>query len=144
MMRMIRAVWLSLLGSTVMAGAAGARTIGGPRPAVLRDVEGYAIAACLVQQAQPYLKDQGYVWAGAIVQRGKAPIEALTPVEDAVKRELDKGDMAIVHADANPPEDKAAPVLYCGEIIDKPAVRAAIQKTVAKLARRYRRQVKNG
>jgi hypothetical protein len=121
-----------------MEGTAQAHTIGAPRPAVLRDVEGYAVASCLIHQAEPYLKDQGYAWGSAIIQRGKAPIEVLTPIEDAVKLEIAKGDMAIIHVDTNPPGDKAAPVLYCGEIIDTPSVRATIQKTVTKLKPFYR------
>jgi hypothetical protein len=121
-----------------MGETAQAHTIGAPRPAMLRDVEGYAIAACLVHQAEPYLKDQGYAWGNAIIQRGKAPIEVLAPIEDAVKLEIAKGDMAIIHVDTNPPENKTAPVLYCGEIIDMPSVRATIQKTVTKLKPFYR------
>src|SRR3989442_2321369 len=42
---------------------------GGTRTQVQRDVESYAIASCLTQQAEPYLKDQGDAWASVIVQR---------------------------------------------------------------------------
>jgi hypothetical protein len=50
-------------------------TVGSPRPAVVRDVEGYAIASCLVNQFEPYLKDQGDAWASVIVQRMKGDLE---------------------------------------------------------------------
>jgi hypothetical protein len=133
----MRIVLLLLLG-LVIGRAAQANTIGSPRSAVLRDVEGYAIAVCLGHQAQPYLKEQGDGWASVVVQRGKAPIEILATLGDVVKREIAKGNMAVIRVDTNPPEDRALPVFYCGEIIDTPAVRAAIQKTVAKLKPFYR------
>src|SRR2546427_6325373 len=48
---------------------------GGTRTQVQRDVESYAIASCLTQQAEPYLKDQGDAWASVIVQRMHGDIE---------------------------------------------------------------------
>ncbi len=121
----------------VCTGAKAGAAIG--RSAVQRDVEGYAIASCLVGQKSPYLKDQGDGWASVIVQRGKGDLEVFRTVESAVKAELAKGDMAVIRNEVGPEPDKSLPVLYCGEIIDKPAVRAAIRKAIAKLARAYRR-----
>ena len=43
----------------------------------------------------------------------------------------------MVRSEAEPGTDKALPVLYCSEIIDEPAVRAAIQKAVAALNSSY-------
>lgn len=105
----------------------------GPRSAVLRDVEGYAIASCLANQDQPYLKDQGDGWAAAIVQRAKGGLDALTAVSTVVKAELAKGKMAVIRNETGPQRDKPLPVLYCGEIIDVPSVRAAIDKAVKNL-----------
>ncbi|WP_044560954.1 hypothetical protein [Azospirillum sp. B4] len=117
-----------LLSSTPTALAAG-------RSSAQRDVEGYAIATCLVAQDQPYLKDQGYGWGEAIVQgRGRDP-EALAPVTAAVTAALAKGDMPVARDESNPQQGKALPVLYCGEIIDKPTVRAAITQVVANLGK---------
>ena len=110
------------------------------RSAVQRDVEGYAIASCLAAQDQPYLKDQGDGWASVIIQRGKGELDALTAVAAAVKAELAKGGMAIVHNEDGPIKDKPLPVLYCSEIIDAPSVHAAINTAVKKLAPSYRRQ----
>jgi hypothetical protein len=108
------------------------------RSAVQRDVEGYAIASCLASQDQPYLKDQGDGWASVIVQRGKGGLEALTAVAAAVKAELAKSVMAVIHSEEGPVKDKPLPVMYCSEIIDKPTVRAAINNAVKKLAPSYR------
>jgi hypothetical protein len=112
-------------------------TIGSPRPEVVRDVEGYAIASCLVNQSQPYLKDQGDAWASVIVQRMKGDLEVFAGLAEQVKVETAKGEMAVVRNEAEPGTDKALPVLYCSEIIDEPAVRAAIQKAVAALDSSY-------
>lgn len=127
-----------LLWALVAAGCTTkTETIGSPRPEVVRDVEGYAIASCLVNQSQPYLKDQGDAWASVIVQRMKGDLEVFAGLAEQVKVETAKGEMAVVRNEAEPGTDKALPVLYCSEIIDEPAVRAAIQKAVAALNSSY-------
>ena len=127
-----------LLSALVVAGCTTKTdTIGSPRPAVVRDVEGYAIASCLINQSQPYLEDQGDAWASVIVQRMKGDLEVFAGVAEQVKLETAKGEMAVVRNEAEPGTDKALPVLYCSEIIDEPAVRAAIRKAVAALNPSY-------
>lgn len=128
-----------LLGLAVAGCATKVDTIGSPRPEVVRDVEGYATASCLVNQSQPYLKDQGDAWASVIVQRMNGDLEVFAGVAEQVKLETAKGDMAVVRNEAEPGSDKALPVLYCSEIIDKPTVRAAIQKAIAALSPSYAR-----
>jgi hypothetical protein len=108
------------------------------RDAVQRDVEGYAIASCLVAQDQPYLHDQGDAWASAIIQRAKGELDALTAVAAAVKAELAKGNMAIIRSEAEPMKGKALPMMYCGEIIDAPSVRTVIDTAIKKLGPAYR------
>lgn len=132
-----------LLGLAVAGCTAGVDTIGAigaPRPEVLRDAEGYAIASCLAHQTHLYLKDQGDAWASAIVQRGKGPVEHLFAIDDAVKNEIAKGRMAVIRAETGTEKDKTAPVLYCGEIIDAPSVRAEIQNAITKLDSFYGKQ----
>ena len=126
-----------LLGLAVAGCATKVETIGSPRPEVVRDVEGYAIASCLVNQSQPYLHDQGDAWASVIVQRMNGDLEVFHGVAEQAKLETAKGEMAVVRNEAAPGSDKALPVLYCSEIIDKPAVRAAIQNVVAALNPSY-------
>lgn len=127
-----------LLSALVAAGCTTKTdTTDSPRPVVVRDVEGYAIASCLVNQSQPYLEDQGDAWASVIVQRMKGDLEVFAGVAEQVKLETAKGEMAVVRNEAEPGTDKALPLLYCSEIIDKPAVRAAIQKAVAALNPSY-------
>ena len=134
----MRVVVLLLLGLAVVGCVAEVETIGAPRPEVLRDIEGYAIASCLTNQTQPYLKDQGDAWASVIVQRMKGSLDVLTSIAEQVKRENAKGEMAIIRDEAGPGKDKALPVLYCNEIIDRPSVRSAIQKAVATLNPSYK------
>ena len=126
-----------LLGLAVAGCTAKVDTIGAPRPELLRDVEGYAIAVCLINQTQPYLKDQGDAWASVIVQRMRGNPDALADVAEQVKRENAKGDMAVIRSETGPGKDKTLPLLYCYEIIDRPSVRAAIQKAVVALKSSY-------
>ncbi|MDE1145545.1 MAG: hypothetical protein PW843_02845 [Azospirillaceae bacterium] len=122
--------WLPILGLMLAASASAAG-----RGHAQRDVESYAIAACLTEQEQPYLKGQGLAWAEVIVQgRGLGP-ESLGPVRAAVKEALAKGHVPVGFDEAHPMEGKALPVLYCVEIVDKPVVRAAITKAVARIAK---------
>ncbi|MDD4880188.1 MAG: hypothetical protein PHR30_04115 [Gallionellaceae bacterium] len=130
-------VVLFLLSLVVAGCTARINTIGASRPEVLRDVEGYAVASCLANQTQPYLKDQGDAWASVIVQRMKGRLDVLASISEQVKRESAKGEMAVIRDDVGPAKDKTLPVLYCGEIIDRPSVRAEIQKAVAELNPSY-------
>ncbi len=108
-----------------------------PRSKVLRDIEGYAIASCLTFQSNPYLKDQGDAWASVIIQRMKGNPGILAGVVEQIKLESKKGDMAVIRDDVIPGQDKTLPVLFCSEIIDRPGVRAAIQKTTVVLEPLY-------
>ncbi|WP_428145284.1 hypothetical protein [Delftia acidovorans] len=110
---------------------------GGARTQVQRDVESYAIASCLTQQAEPYLKDQGDAWASVVVQRMHGDIEVLAGIAEQVQRENTNGDMAVMRDETRPGQGKPLPVLHCGEVIDRPAVRAAIQKAIAALRPSY-------
>ena len=95
------------------------------------DVNGYAIASCLTYQDNPYLKDQGDAWASVIIQRTRGSVESLTDVAEVVKQETDKGGMAVMRDEAG--GDKALPLLYCYEIIERPAVREAIDNAATAL-----------
>ena len=132
-MRMRMSLTCAVIGLAATAAADA-------RSDVQRDVEGYAIATCLSNQNQPYLKDQGDAWASVIVQRGKGELDAFTDVAAAVKKELAKGSMPVARAETEASGDKALPVQYCSEIIDAPGVRTAIQKAVRKLEPSYRRR----
>jgi hypothetical protein len=127
-----------VLLSLVAAGCAPNETSSGsPRSEVQRDVEGYAIASCLTNQAEPYLKDQGDAWASVIVQRMKGDLDPLANLAEEVRRENQTGNMAVIRDDSQPASGKALPLLHCGEIIDRPAVRDAIQKAIKQLAPAY-------
>jgi hypothetical protein len=126
-----------LFAATVGQGGTPA-TAADARTAVQRDVEGYAVASCLAAQNQPYLKDQGDGWASAIIQRGKGSLDAFARVAAAVKKELSKGNMAIIRSESEPTRDKPLPVMYCSEIVDVPSVHAAIAKAATDLAPSYR------
>ncbi len=130
-LRMARCPWLVAAGCAAMLPAPAQA-----RNALQRDVEGYAIAACLAQQDQPDLRDQGEGWASVIVQRGHGELTPLMAVAAAVRTELAKGGMAVIHGETEP-KDKPLPVLYCSEIIDAPAVQTAIREAIKNLAPSY-------
>ena len=120
-----------------VASAAGATPPKHERSALQRDVEGYAAAACLVRQREPLLKEQGGAWASAIVQRSHGDIDPFNDVAKAVNAELRRSPVAIGRDDATG-KDRSMPVLRCGEIVDTPSVRAAIDRAEARLAPNYR------
>lgn len=118
--------------STIIPISAGAHE------AARQDVEAYAIASCLTYQSQPYLKDQGDGWASVIVQRSKGNFQVFTAVAAAVKKEMSKGNMAVIRNETGPARDKALPIEYCFEIPNSPAVHAAIKQAVKKLEKSYK------
>ena len=122
----------------ISLAASNARAAG--RSPALRDAEGYAIATCLSGQSQPYLKAQGEGWGSVVIQRGAGDVSVYRRISNAVKAEMRKADMMVVHLDAEPPRDEAVPVVYCGEIIDRPVVRHAIDRALVQLAPDYRRR----
>lgn len=107
---------------------------------VTRDVEGYAIATCLIAQDSAYLKDQGDGWASNIVQRGSGDVEMLAPLAAAVRAEAASGIMSMARNEAAPMTPKPLPVQYCAEIIDTPRVRQAITQAMRQLAPAYRKR----
>ncbi len=91
-----------------------------------------------MNQPQSYLKDQGDAWASVIIQRMKRQSRYLSCyLTEQVKRENAKGEMAVIRNETGLGKDKILPLLYCYEIIDRPAVRAAIQKAGAALNPSY-------
>ena len=112
------------------------------RSDVQRDVEGYAIATCLTKQSDPTLKDQGDAWASVIVQRSHGELEPFHAVQEAVEAELKKGVVPAIHNEQDPKHSKLVPLLYCAEIIDEPAVRSVIDKSIKRLTPAYRRAKK--
>ena len=128
--------------ATLSAAVAGYLTLSSSdayaRSAVQRDVEGYAIASCLVGQDQSYLNDQGDGWASAIIQRGKGGLDPLRAVAAAVKAELAKGNMPVLRTETEPMKGVSLPIMYCSEIIDTPSVHRAIDKVVERLAPSYK------
>jgi hypothetical protein len=116
-----------------LAGTATART------ADQRDAEGYAVAACLMQQKPDSLRQQGNAWGGIILERTRLSLDRLRPLLAAVKAETARRPMWQVHGDT-PMDQTEAPIAYCAEIIDAPAVRAAIDTAVVRRKRSPRRK----
>lgn len=122
----------------ILVGCAAQRERGDTvRSPVLRDVESYAIAACLAGQSDAYLKGQGDAWASVIVQRMRGDVELLEGVAAQIKRENALGDMAVIRDESQPQKGKPLPLLHCGEVIDRPAVRQEIEKAVTALRPAY-------
>lgn len=133
--------WLRVVGAVAGAMLMGCDPAvdvrGAPRSAVQRDVEGYAIAKCLTLQVDAFLKDQGDAWGAVIVQRMKGDVDALAAVAEQVERAHAVGDMAVIRDESQPQNVKALPILHCGEVIDRPAVRLEIQRAVVALGPSY-------
>ena len=130
-------VFLCIMSLAVAGCTPSLNTVGSPRPQVQRDVEGYAIASCLASQSEPYLKDQGDAWASVVVQRMKGDLDALVDIAEQVRRENEAGNMAVIRDETRPEKGKTLPLLHCGEIVDRPAVRVAIQKAIGTLGPYY-------
>ncbi len=126
-----------LLGALVGLGLSGRPAYG--RSDVQRDVEGYAVASCLMKQSEAYLRDQGALWADAIVQRSHGDIEAFRGVADAVAAAVARKPVPFARREGDPMHSAPVPVPFCAEIIDDPPVRAAIDQAVKKLTPAYRR-----
>ncbi len=105
-------------------------------------MEGYAIATCLLKQKEPYLKDQGALWADGIVQRSHGDIQDFTPVAAAVAADIAGKPMPMAHRESDPMHAAPTPLPFCAEIIDDDPVRAAIDKAIKKLTPAYRRETK--
>jgi len=112
------------------------------RSDVQRDVEGYAIATCLLKQKEPYLRDQGGLWADGIVQRSHGDIQDFTPVAAAVAADIAGKPMPMAHRESDPMHPAAIPLHFCAEIIDDTPVHAAIERAIKKLTPAYRREKK--
>jgi hypothetical protein len=135
MMRLLMLPVLAFAGQAVMEPALAAS-----RAPVTRDVEGYAVATCLARQLDPALKAQGEGWASAIVQRGRGDVTLLRPVQHAVEAQVARGDMPVVRQDGPAASDLTLSIMFCGEIVDRPAVRAAITRAAVRLGPAYRRR----
>ncbi len=120
--------WLSVSGRPAYA-----------RSDVQRDVEGYAVASCLMKQKEPLLKDQGALWADGIVQRSHGDIEDFRGIAEAVDADVAQKPVPQARRESDPMHATPVPVPFCAEIIDDPPVRAAIDKAIKKLMPAYRR-----
>lgn len=107
------------------------------RTPVVRDVESYAIAARLSGQSDAHLKDQGAARASVIVQRMRGDVKRLKGIAAQIKRENGLGDMAVIRVESQPQKGKPLPLLHCGEVIDRPAVRQGIENAVSALRPAY-------
>lgn len=103
------------------------------QPQLFRDVEGYAIASCLVSQSNSYLKDQGDAWASVIIQRMQGDPGILLDIVEQVTLEVENGNMAVIRSEVEPEQDKILPVLFCNEIIYQPKIKSKIFEAVKKL-----------
>lgn len=123
-----------LLGAC--AGGPGPEQAGG-QEALARDVAAYAVASCLARLDEPFLREQGVLWAGAVVQRGHGPVEPLIALAEAVEAELARTGVAQGKPDGPGAPTKPMPLMTCGEIVHRPAVRAATARTAAALRPSY-------
>jgi hypothetical protein len=133
----MRVIWCGAL----LLGACAAAPLPVPAAkddALARDTAAYAVASCLTMVGNPYLREQGELWAGGVIQRGAGPIEAWTPIADAVKAELARSGVGQAKPERPSDPGRPMPVMTCGEIGHAPGVAAAVAKARAALAADYR------
>lgn len=128
---MVRAALLPLLAILAIPSAPAAAT---PRQALRAEVEGYAAAACLTRQEQPFLQEQGHFWAAGILERVGGSLDHWRALGDAVAAESARRQMPMARGDG-PVHDssKPMPLLFCHELVRTPAVRAAVERRLRHL-----------
>src|SRR5262245_55716502 len=97
-MRVLEPLLLLILGGCASTEYA----VGRLRPPVLRDLEGYAVASCLVSQSDPALSEQGDGWAAVIVQRMRGDLDPFSDVTEQVKAEVAKNNMVVIRSESGP------------------------------------------
>ena len=105
---------------------------------LLRDVEGYGFAACLVAKDCAYLKDQGHGWGAVVLERSRGGLEPLLAFAAAARAEAARTPMAVMLKDVpvwKPLEP--LPILFCADLLQAPAVRAATLRTMRRLRPAY-------
>lgn len=130
----------SVLAVAVAAILLGTPTAAWPRRDALRaDVEGYAMASCLIRQDPAYLREQGHLWSGAVLQHGHGSLDDWSLLSRAVEAESARRPMAMARGDgAVHAPLKAMPLLFCHELVRTPVVRAAMARAVRRLTPSYR------
>jgi hypothetical protein len=99
------------------------------------DLVAYAMASCFTYQNNAYLKEQGWRWAGAIMQNAHGPVEKWAPVAAAVKAELARSGIAQGQGEGPRAPTLPLPVMTCGEIAAAPPVRQAVEVAMKALAK---------
>ncbi len=124
----------------LVAGFANAASAAPPRNRLSRDLESYAIAACLAGRPERELKAQGEGWASAIVQRGHGPIGPCRKVADVARDQALASGPAVIRNETSATGDQTLPIMTCVEIVEAPAVRTAITRATIRLAPFYGRR----
>lgn len=130
-----------IAAAALAAPALTAPAISSARPAIARDLEGYAVASCLAAQRDATLRVQGEGWARMIMMgRAKGDPEEWLRLSKAVRGALNPADVPLLKPARAIDPSPELPLAYCGEIIDKPTVRAAIDAAAGRLGAAYRRR----
>ncbi|MEE7465480.1 hypothetical protein MFUR16E_32065 [Methylobacterium fujisawaense] len=97
------------------------------------------MAACLTSQDVPFLREQGYLWGGAVIQRGHGPLDDWTALARAVAASAARRAMPMARGDGAVHDLlKPMPLLFCHELVRSPAIRAAKIRAMRRLAPAYR------
>jgi hypothetical protein len=103
-----------------------------------RDLNGYAVAACLLEIGEGRVGDDASTWASAIVQRSHGDIEPFTRVSDAARAAARRIGPALVHGDdATDAGAKRSALLTCEDITADANVARAIAAAHASLSEYY-------
>jgi hypothetical protein len=120
------------IAGMAMIAAAGLAAPGAAQRATLaRHAEHYALASCLTEQAEPYLKEQGYGLGAIVDNRAGGAADRFAGVRTAVAAELKRRPMAVIRGDGPVGAEKRMPIAHCVDVVDAPGVRAAIGRAAA-------------
>jgi len=125
---------LFLFGALALLGASNANA---NQKITAQDLKEYATAVCLIEQKDdPYLKEQGFSWSSILVHGSSIALEALAPIDEAVKNQFAKSKMITVRDEESPTGSKSMPLVLCVRIADSESVKKAINRTLSLIKNR--------
>ncbi|MDO5668347.1 MAG: hypothetical protein Q4G44_11070 [Alcaligenaceae bacterium] len=95
----------------------------------MHDLTAFANATCLAKQKEDQLKESGFAWANAIVQKNMTfTLEnIILPLNEAIDKALSNTPMYMVSDERMPMQGQALPIAHCFEISQQAEIQVLIQ-----------------
>ena len=96
----------------------------------IHDLTAFANATCLAKQKEEHLKESGFAWANAIVQKNMnfTLHNIILPLNETIDKALLNTPMYMVSNERMPMQDQALPIAYCFEISQQTDIQVLIQE----------------